>query len=310
MNPRSTICRLPAVLLALCASAGFALADHFRTVPLDEGPGLAVYQIVDAKGAAVLTVRDRAEYASGELRARDIASRLNRAIDNLQEHGNLLFLVDWAHGQPTIHQVSRDGMIRFMIVGFTAADLESTKRREGPSDLLELARAMLDSIESAVESTRRTGEPEIHGMEPEASAILPGAAQGAAALQGTEVIKEAPPEEARETEHENTPAPSPPSALAISPPMLPGASPSVKEEPPEGAQSSALRLRVEPPDAVLYLDNKFQPLPESGPIPVTPGRHTIELVRPGYQPFRKVITVPPEQVVRIALALESAPAHD
>jgi hypothetical protein len=60
---------------------------------------------------------------------------------------------------------------------------------------------------------------------------------------------------------------------------------------------------VDPIDAVFYLDGKLTSL-EATRIAVTPGRHTVDLVRPGYEPYHKAIVVPSGQIVRIAVSLE------
>src|SRR5262245_41784619 len=108
MNPRSFVRCFPAAILAVSAhiaavsaafpavsaaivasvaGIGLVMADPFHAVPLDEGNGQMSYEIVDAKGSAVMVVRDRAEYSTTELRARDVAGRLNRAVENQENHG-------------------------------------------------------------------------------------------------------------------------------------------------------------------------------------------------------------------------------
>lgn len=153
--------RFLALILAAAAAVSWARADHFRPLPLDEGAGHTHYRIVDETDTTILTVRTRAEYASLDLRAKDIANRLNQAVDYLHEHGDLYFEIEWRHGQPIVHQVSRDGTVHFMIVVITPGDVVGAGRYEKIRDMLELARNWLDRIETAVEPVGQVAEPEM-----------------------------------------------------------------------------------------------------------------------------------------------------
>jgi hypothetical protein len=70
-----------------------------------------------------------------------------------------------------------------------------------------------------------------------------------------------------------------------------------------------LHLGVEPADAAVYLDGEFLARADElaslhGALPVARGRHTVEVVRPGYTSRTMEIDVSGEQAVRVEIALE------
>jgi hypothetical protein len=64
------------------------------------------------------------------------------------------------------------------------------------------------------------------------------------------------------------------------------------DEPPAAASSGRVRLEVRPDDASVYLDDEFQGSARDARfLTLRPGRHTIELVRPGYEVVRHEVEV-------------------
>ena len=63
--------------------------------------------------------------------------------------------------------------------------------------------------------------------------------------------------------------------------------------PPGDAHSATLILRLRPDDAAVYLDGKLLGAGESvlnpDGIPVDPGRHTLDVVKPGFRPWRSTL---------------------
>src|SRR5262249_43466468 len=118
--------------------------------------------------AMVVVLRDHAEYASVALRAADIASRINGAVQNVREHGHLLVLVDWSHGRPLLHQASRDGTIDYPIAHIVSEDLGTADRHGDPTDLVQLARLWLDRIDVSIEAALAADRP-FSGEEPAAA---------------------------------------------------------------------------------------------------------------------------------------------
>ena len=276
-TPRCAARTLLLASLALLLATFPAKADHFRALPLDENAGHTHYRIVDQAGSTILIVRARAEYGSLDLRAREIVDRMDRAVDNQHEHGDLYFEIDWSHGQGIIHQVSRDGTVHFMVASVTPGDLEGARRREEVGDPFALARGWLDRIERAVESAQEVAPKEGHeaGVEHgEANAKEPGPSTRAS-TSGSATSEERD-----------------------------GGTPT----------TSGITLSVTPPDVAVYLDDSYQPRPTpddaleasrgSLRAPVAPGRHTVEVVRPGYRSFRQEVQVKPGQIVELDVRLE------
>lgn len=383
MNPRSAV-RFGVALIATIALSFSARADDFRYVA-EENSGQTQYRIVDPRGATLLVIVDRAEYASAALRAADIAERMDRAVDHIRDHGRLFLQADWSHGQPTLHQVSRDGTIRFMIASLTPADLEAGKGSAGSKDLVELTRVWMDSLDSAIESAAAASEapPAGAGVEADSGAQAgsqnlaagpsgvasggtaapmvgarpgmgagpptpstatgptpagtPGAATGGTSgapaggappsPQARQETQQEPEDEVFETEPLNEDEPAqqaPPPAerpssqpesgtnpSVTNPPVRSGEIPSPRTPPTPAEEESdteptGIKVRVEPADAALYVDGRNRPL-SSGPIPISPGKHLIEIVRPGYELYRKRVEIQPGHVLGIAVALDKQP---
>jgi hypothetical protein len=97
----------------------------------------------------------------------------------------------------------------------------------------------------------------------------------------------------------------PPAALADAPPELPDSG-----EAPEVPQATVgrLLLTIRPPDAAVYLDGHFlgtagELAQLSAGLVVEPGRHVLELVRPGYQTEEVPVTVPADEQIEVDLEL-------
>ena len=255
MKPQLAARWMVAAFFAAFSGASVVTADHFRYVPLDEGAGHTHYRIVDQAGTTLLVVRARAEYASLELRARDIVDRLDQAVDNLHEHGDLYLEVEWPHGRPVIHQVSRDGMVHFMIAEVTPGDIEGARRRERIRDPVALARLWLDSVDAAVTSQPEKEPPDAEGTE----SHTPEGSAGASVTEESE---------------------------------------------PESKISTGISMVVEPADAAVYLDDAALRPEHSWPIGVSPGRHTIVVMKPGFRPLRKEVEVQKGRIVRLEVRLE------
>lgn len=55
---------------------------------------------------------------------------------------------------------------------------------------------------------------------------------------------------------------------------------------------ATLRLNVRPDDAVVYVDGEFRgPARRVTTLTLTPGRHSIEVLRPGYESFERAIEI-------------------
>lgn len=75
------------------------------------------------------------------------------------------------------------------------------------------------------------------------------------------------------------------------------------------ATPGQLRLRIEPTDAVVYLDGRFVGSGEEigrlhGPLVVDVGRHTVEIARPGYRTQRLDVDAKAGEEVWLEVALE------
>ncbi len=75
----------------------------------------------------------------------------------------------------------------------------------------------------------------------------------------------------------------------------------------EGRGAGELRLSVQPGDAVVYVDGEFRgPGREVGRLELAPGRHSIEVVRPGFQTFQRSIEVKRDRPVDLDVELRTA----
>jgi PEGA domain len=73
------------------------------------------------------------------------------------------------------------------------------------------------------------------------------------------------------------------------------------------AGSSRLQLDVRPADATIYVDGQFRGTADhGGELQITPGRHTVEVVRPGFQTERRVVDVGIGEARSLSIALQPA----
>ncbi len=85
--------------------------------------------------------------------------------------------------------------------------------------------------------------------------------------------------------------------------------------PPEqrpALRTGLLSLRVQPDDAAVYLDGEFLARADElrrlhGAIPVASGRHTIEVVRPGFESASRTVDVGGSEPVRVEVELKRKP---
>jgi PEGA domain-containing protein len=76
-------------------------------------------------------------------------------------------------------------------------------------------------------------------------------------------------------------------------------------EQPSGEHLGQLHLRVEPADASVYIDGAFRGTGrEAGTLRLPPGRHRIEVVRPGYRTTDQEIEVAPGETTQLSVTLE------
>jgi len=76
-------------------------------------------------------------------------------------------------------------------------------------------------------------------------------------------------------------------------------------EPSAGEHLGQLHLRVEPVDASVYVDGAFRGTGrEAGTLRLSPGRHRIEVVRPGYRTTDQEIEVAPGETTQLSVTLE------
>lgn len=72
--------------------------------------------------------------------------------------------------------------------------------------------------------------------------------------------------------------------------------------------SSRLPLDVRPADATIYVDGQFRGTAGSDPILLlTPGRHTVEVARPGFRSERRVVDVGSGEGRPLSITLQAAP---
>jgi hypothetical protein len=71
------------------------------------------------------------------------------------------------------------------------------------------------------------------------------------------------------------------------------------------ATSGRLRLSVEPADASVYVDGAFRGSGrEASELRLAPGRHRIEIVRPGYKTVEREVDVVPGETTTLEVELE------
>jgi hypothetical protein len=84
--------------------------------------------------------------------------------------------------------------------------------------------------------------------------------------------------------------------------------PDAGEEAPESA-GSRLIFDVEPEDAVVYVDGRLLGTADQvggslRGVPVEPGRHTLDVLRPGYRGWSKEIEIGPGATRSVGITLE------
>ena len=66
-----------------------------------------------------------------------------------------------------------------------------------------------------------------------------------------------------------------------------------------------LELSIRPEDASVYVDGAFRgSAREASTLRLAPGRHRIEIVRPGYKTLEKEVDVAPGQTTDVKVELE------
>jgi hypothetical protein len=73
----------------------------------------------------------------------------------------------------------------------------------------------------------------------------------------------------------------------------------------EPATAGRLNLRVRPADASVYIDGAFRGTGrEAASLPLAPGRHRVEVVRPGYRTVEKDVDIVPDEPVEMTVDLD------
>jgi hypothetical protein len=93
----------------------------------------------------------------------------------------------------------------------------------------------------------------------------------------------------------------------------PRAVPEKSEPPGRGVVSAAtpggkvtLRLSVQPEDASIYVDGAFQGMARSTQtVDLVPGRHKLEIVRPGFKTIERELELGPADTPHVAVSLEN-----
>ena len=75
-------------------------------------------------------------------------------------------------------------------------------------------------------------------------------------------------------------------------------------EPPTGTDGG-VRLRVEPRDATVYVDDTYRGTARDLPALRLPaGRHRVQLVRPGFRPLEKEFDVEANRTIDLEVSME------
>ena len=75
--------------------------------------------------------------------------------------------------------------------------------------------------------------------------------------------------------------------------------------PDDPAATGRFRLTVRPADASVYVDGAFRGTGrEAASLSLSPGRHRVEVVRPGYQTIEKEVQVGPGEPAEMTIELE------
>ena len=71
------------------------------------------------------------------------------------------------------------------------------------------------------------------------------------------------------------------------------------------AESGKLQLSVQPEDASIYVDGAFRgSAREASSLRLAPGRHRIEVVRPGFRTAESDVEIPAGETTRLKVTLE------
>ncbi len=74
------------------------------------------------------------------------------------------------------------------------------------------------------------------------------------------------------------------------------------------ADAGRLQLDVQPADATIYVDGQFRGTASvDSVLDLAPGRHTVEIVRPGYQTEQRMVDVRIGEARSLSIALQPAP---
>jgi PEGA domain-containing protein len=91
----------------------------------------------------------------------------------------------------------------------------------------------------------------------------------------------------------------------VAEPRLEGPGPRAEIAGPQGEPQDAVRLRVRPEDATVYVDGDYRGSAHVlAGLWLTPGHHRVQLVRPGYQPLEKEFEVEAGRTTDLALSMD------
>lgn len=80
-----------------------------------------------------------------------------------------------------------------------------------------------------------------------------------------------------------------------------------QEETAAGRDAIRITLEIEPPEAAIYLDGKFWGIsPAKGKIEnlkLIPGKYSLEIIKPGYKPYKKELNLVDQKEVALAIKL-------
>jgi hypothetical protein len=99
--------------------------------------------------------------------------------------------------------------------------------------------------------------------------------------------------------------PEPPPPVSAEPPRPGGGEPRAEVATPEPGAAGGVRLRVEPRDAVVYVDGEYRgPARDLPDLRLPPGHHRVELARPGFRPLEKEFDVEADRTIDLDLTME------
>jgi hypothetical protein len=103
-----------------------------------------------------------------------------------------------------------------------------------------------------------------------------------------------------------SPPPAPAAAnVRPEPPRTESAEPRAEVAMPEPGAVGGVRLRVEPRDAVVYVDGEYRgPARDLPDLRLPPGHHRVELARPGFRPLEKEFDLEAGRTIDLDLTME------